>query len=458
MDFLIKNTKGLTLKTKGKYCTEDLVIEIDPSLVEGYMEIDELPEVGLPRVLYKLMLEEPEYYIWENDEWVKISGSDPNLQEKTVTPSNSSQTITPDTDYDGLSKVNVEAIPDEYIIPNLQEKEITENGEYVADEGYDGFSKVTVNVASSGGGGLIEVSELPEVGEEDVVYHLYNTSAIIDMYFYEMLLSSMSGACSFEIVNTLPTENINVSGANGFYIYFLTTDNRPYVYGDLMGSGKISWSDLLVAFLGSEEAGLACSYQGTIESIEEATNPSGFYLISGVIDKLYLYKDGKYTELFDSDPKKLIDGSITEIDSDITNPRRYAFAGCESLISVKMPKVSVIPTSLCYGCSSLTNVEFPNAIEIGTAAFKQCEALISAKFPKVSMIYGWAFMYSTSLKDLYLGYEGVVSLESDNIFMDGTTSCNVHVRAEYANQYSAAAYWKKLIEAGTITIVADYSD
>ena len=175
MDFLIKNTKGLTLKTKGKYCTEDLVIEIDPSLVEGYMEIDELPEVGLPRVLYKLMLEEPEYYIWENDEWVKISGSDPNLQEKTVTPSNSSQTITPDTDYDGLSKVNVEAIPDEYIIPNLQEKEITENGEYVADEGYDGFSKVTVNVASSGGGGLIEVSELPEVGEENTVYKLVSS-------------------------------------------------------------------------------------------------------------------------------------------------------------------------------------------------------------------------------------------------------------------------------------------
>lgn len=98
-----------------------------------------------------------------------------NLQEKEATPTKEMQQIIADQQYDGLSKVVVNAIPDEYIIPNgdininsngtydvtdkasakvnipekvLGTKTITTNGTYKAtDDNVDGYSEVVVSTS-----------------------------------------------------------------------------------------------------------------------------------------------------------------------------------------------------------------------------------------------------------------------------------------------------------------------
>ena len=97
-----------------------------------------------------------------------------NLQEKEVIPTKEVQGIVADETYDGLSKVTVQPIPNEYIIPsgeieftqngtydvtdkasakvNIKEKvlgtkTITSNGTYKAiDDNLDGYSEVIADV------------------------------------------------------------------------------------------------------------------------------------------------------------------------------------------------------------------------------------------------------------------------------------------------------------------------
>ena len=108
---------------------------------------------------------------------VEVADIPAKLQEKNVTPTREPQTVLPDTNYEGMSKVTVEPIPAEFIVPSgsitatenktydvtevkqvvvavpekagakLIEGSATKNGEYWArDYGADGFEVFTVNV------------------------------------------------------------------------------------------------------------------------------------------------------------------------------------------------------------------------------------------------------------------------------------------------------------------------
>lgn len=70
-----------------------------------------------------------------------------NLQDKTVTPDETIQTITPDLNYNGLGSVTINPIPDSYVIPDGT-LEITKNGIYDVSN----KSEVNINIESSSSG------------------------------------------------------------------------------------------------------------------------------------------------------------------------------------------------------------------------------------------------------------------------------------------------------------------
>lgn len=66
-----------------------------------------------------------------------------STQTKTATPTKATQSITPDSGYDGLSKVTVNPIPAQYIIPAGSETK-TQNGTYDVTS----LAELVVNVSS----------------------------------------------------------------------------------------------------------------------------------------------------------------------------------------------------------------------------------------------------------------------------------------------------------------------
>ncbi len=120
---LITSKDGETLPTNGKYCVSDITVQ--PAL-----EIKTITSNGeaLPS----------ENYCGFEKVMVNVQTA-PKLQTKTVTPTKSQQNVSPDSGYDGLSGVAVEAIPADYVIPTGTVN-ITANGTH------DVSGKASVNV------------------------------------------------------------------------------------------------------------------------------------------------------------------------------------------------------------------------------------------------------------------------------------------------------------------------
>ena len=175
----------------------------------------------------------------------------------------------------------------------------------------------------------------------------------------------------------------------------------------------------------------------------------------------------------------LIEGNLTEVTSNATKVREYAFQYWTSLKSVSLPNATKIGDNGFMGCTNLENVYAPNVTSIGSSAFSACSNLQTANFlaysvpsyafsgcrklssiylPRASTILSSAFTNCNSLTKLIIATQLtiVINLSSTNAFNNcyhilGTVNATynpnglkdgfIYVKASLVAQYRIATNW-----------------
>lgn len=145
-------------------------------------------------------------------------------QEKTVTPTSAQQTVSPDSGYDGLSKVTVNAVPTET-------KTIAANGTHKPTSGKF-FSSVVVDVPASGitpavMGEITANSETKltiDTGKTDAKYFvLYADEASLSSSLVYMFLITPIISASFRYSGSSETTNVYTTNTTSAIAGSLTT-------------------------------------------------------------------------------------------------------------------------------------------------------------------------------------------------------------------------------------------
>lgn len=120
-----------------------------------------------------------------------------NLQEKEATPTKEVQEIVADVPYDGLSKVIIDKIPDDYIIPS-GEITITENGAYDVKE--SATAKVDV-ISDDNAKCIVDPKAIANLSDLITKLPLLNGESITSLF-------GMSSSRFYELVNWEGIKNI----------------------------------------------------------------------------------------------------------------------------------------------------------------------------------------------------------------------------------------------------------
>ena len=402
---------------------------------------------------------------------VEATGTDPgaSLQSsKTATPSTSQQTILPDSGYDGLEQVVVNAMPTGRATTTATT--ITANPSFSLDSstgvvtasvsasktvtptiqaGY--ISVGTAGTISASGSNTLQLTSLsahtytPGTTSQTIPAGRYLTGAqtispIPSQYIIPSGTSNITSNGTYDVTNYA---SANVSVANTYTATItsvsLGSEDTLRCFVSVRGAGAYIYlnSQIVAGSASATSAGYNYTlpakdieidlyydfddaYIGIYESViplaflgaqtwggYPAVIPSGTYLTGD-----QTIPDSGYSIYDLAQPYAWYPGSL--YDENVTQITNFAFAARSGVSYAEFPNCTEIFTSAFYSCVNLSGISFSACTSVASYAFANCSKLANINMPNVTRISGHAFEACKSLVSVNL--PSCEYMSNDNTF------------------------------------------
>ena len=444
-----------------------------------------------------------------DDITVQYTKPTPTLQSKSATPTESAQTITPDSGYDGLSQVSVGAISSSYVgsnVPRQAAQTITPtttdqtiaSGKYLTGtQTIEGIVCTNLTAANIANGVTVKIGTATD---DDSVASVTGTlqggysESLIKQYIQRdtsftniTFPSGMTkigeyafAGCTYFNPSSLPS-SITSIGDYAFYNSRLTSlTSLPNGVTSIGTYAFYSTKVNLTSFPSSLTFIGAYAFFGCQNLVGSFTMPSSVTTINSdafsacnYITSMDLSGCTSMTKIKDSVFESCVRLSSVTLPSSVTEIGSYAFRYCISLGSFSCNNaITKLGTYVFNGGGGyamiLRTVSLPNLsasalsyVFGGTDASKACKQLEFVDLGSAQSISSSCFANCYALTTLVLRRTGAVcSLGSSNAFtntpMSGYNSLTgtVYVPSALISTYQTASNWSALYNAGNVTFVA----